>query len=475
MTDEEWFERMSATQEGGEVESGTPFSREFLDNLPVPGRDLAGAPDDPTSSQYKQSLLLESQMSMPLTWGPQNRLVFTVKDFEKSLEKCTGLLIWRPSWPAVDKLPLLLSKFRDETGSLTILARSLKSSSSMLDKMNIDKAIETLAICRTQLLRLLKFLESMNLTFEKLQKKGKRQSLGLRQIFGRQIPAESVDVAKAENILVQLKDGAATLTKVLASTGDNPTVATSTVGSLVTPQTATPRFAVSPDGVVRLASPNQIEQMATVPKSEPYATYLPEAIKNNDLAEIRRCIRAGINIDAKLTRDGNALQIAALAGHQGVLQLLLDGGANANADVGLNGPPLQAAVISRQESNVNLLLDYGANVDASGGSYGSALRAAANLNILPIARLLLEYGATVDADALQYFKTLREARGTRMTELDALLFSFEGPSTSQADAGSNVPAGAMAPPASRRNSFDEINEDEYPCKGCGEMVSSTMP
>jgi hypothetical protein len=480
LADEEWFERMSITQEG---ESSTLFAREFLDALLASEQDLASTPDQRTSSQYKQSSLLDrksSQISMPLTWGPQNRLVFTVKDFQKSVEKCTGLLISRPSSPAPDKLPLLLSKFTDEMGFLATLARNLKSSSSMLDKLNIDKAIETLAICRTQLRRLQKFLESMDLTLEKLQKRGRRQSLGLRQIFGRQTPAESLDIPKGENILVQLKHGAATLTKVLASMGDDSAVATPMTGTLDNPQTVTPRFTVSHDGIVRLTSPNQTEQMDITPKSEPYAVYAVyasrflEAIRSNDLTAINRLLGAGIDINAKLTPDGNALQIAAAHGHQGVLQLLLDRGANVNADVGLNGPPLQAAVTSRDESNVKLLLDHGSSVNARGG-YGSALRAAASLNLLAIVRLLVEYGATIEDEDLPYFMALREARGNQMTAMDALLSGFDGVSTPQVNAGSNVP---IAPPEgiSKRNFLSDDDEDdvEYPCKGCGDIVSSTI-
>lgn len=590
MTVEEWFERMGITQDNtqdGNDSSEVPVRvKDALlhkDGYDTPWRPIRPSrplnlgqfenprapPGVPESSRLKSNLVHDGQMSVPMTWGPQNRFIFTMKDFEKPLEECTGLLKTMVSTFSSTQqrqqkqLLLLLTNLRHVVSSLVTTTNDLKSRSEMIDDSNIEKVIERLAICRTQLVRLQKFLESTTSTMELFEKKNKRQSLGLRQLFTRQT-APDYDIARGESILVNLGDGARALGNTLNPFISDPFNVQNTSNLPIAGE-----FTKKPEGVfieeeeslisrarpdppiwkdhvpdhqgydpskhirpsATLPIPNEVPELAVSTDTDPYPvssqmersdnaettrlwpsynSLLHDAIKKSDIAAIESWIRPGADINARLTPEGNALQITTTVGPQDVFEFLLAHGANVNSDLEYIGPPLQAAVITKKLLNVQLLLSYGAVVNARGGRYGSALRAAVTLDHVPIARLLLASGATISSDDHKYFSSLREARGGQMDDLHALLTGLGPPSASQVNnkgqnplppkgileqlkeansrnidleesvklesSQSNVPSKTDSLSEDDLDPFDSEGSDEaYPCKGCGEIVSNTVP
>ena len=71
--------------------------------------------------------------------------------------------------------------------------------------------------------------------------------------------------------------------------------------------------------------------------------------------------------------NDNALYKASNAGHNKIVELLLNKGADVNAQGGFYSNALYAASLGGHDKIVDLLLNKGADVNAKGGRYGSAL------------------------------------------------------------------------------------------------------
>jgi hypothetical protein len=308
----------------------------------------------------------------------------------------------------------------------------------------IEKAIETLAICRTQLLRLQRFLESTNSNFETLQKKTKRQSRGLSRIFGHPASTDLFDIPKGETILVDLKTGRSVLAKLIADVPPRVNLSDLEFNSSLrlSESENTVHVTASPGESMTPTSLGQPKEARAILPTEPYGSdllipeyygaYVANALlswSKDSTAQIKRWLDGVGDVNSKLTDDGNALQIAAARGSIEVVQLLLDHGADPNIDVGDYGPPLQSAAKLGTRSRVQLLLDFGANVNTRGGYFGSALRAAAVNDRLSIFRLLMHHGAEFSRDDRLYVQAFWESEKregvSKSKELVDLVFNFD--------------------------------------------------
>jgi hypothetical protein len=352
-----------------------------------------------------------------------------------------------------------------------MLVHDLTSFSSGLPNHIIEKAIETLAICRTQLLRLQRFLESTNSNFETLQKKTKRQSRVLSRIFGRPASTDLFDIPKGETILVDLKTGRSALAKLIAHVPPrvNLPVLESINPVRLSESENTIQNAAVPGENTASASPGQRKDAGAIPTPEASGLRISAAITSKDrTAVVKGWLDGGGDVNAKLDSNGNALQIAAADGNEEVMQLLLEHGADPNIDVGDYGPPLQSAAIFGTRSCVQLLLDYGADVNARAGYFGSAIRAAAVSNRLPIVQLLLRQGAIFSSNDRIYVQAYwkreeRESASKGLVELVSDIdFSKSQYSTEQFQATMPVVPQQASEPLSKEPSARDLSESFDP-------------
>ncbi|KLO93455.1 Uncharacterized protein LW94_6370 [Fusarium fujikuroi] len=100
-------------------------------------------------------------------------------------------------------------------------------------------------------------------------------------------------------------------------------------------------------------------------------------------------------------KSGSALYIASIKGCPDIVQLLVDYGADVNALGGLDGTALQVAAMLGHEEVVEVLLGCdNIDLDARGGYHGTALRAALYAKHQSIVDSLIEHGAQMDVDSL---------------------------------------------------------------------------
>jgi hypothetical protein len=168
------------------------FDQTVATNSTVTGRVASGEASTSTSS----------------TWGPQNRLIFTIRDFEKALDKCVDLRKLLPREATSEPVFIGLDK---ELDGLRKISEDIASNSSRLDRPNIEKSIKTFSNCRTQLIRLQKLLDSIVYSTNDDDKKLKRSNAILRQFFTRQPTSRKLDVSKAETIKMELHNMAEAL------------------------------------------------------------------------------------------------------------------------------------------------------------------------------------------------------------------------------------------------------------------------
>ena len=145
-----------------------------------------------------------------------------------------------------------------------------------------------------------------------------------------------------------------------------------------------------------------------------------EAVKNNDLENIKRLVEQGANLHAD---DEEALQWAAEKGHLEVVKYLLERGANLRACVGW---ALRWAARNGHLKVVEYLLEKGANLHAENDH---ALRLAAGKGHLEVVKYLLEQGAESDRVSKQLlvklFVTCDLRIGKITPRLTSLLLGIE--------------------------------------------------
>jgi ankyrin repeat protein len=113
---------------------------------------------------------------------------------------------------------------------------------------------------------------------------------------------------------------------------------------------------------------------------------------------VKLLINTGADINALAVHYGNALRGASEGGYEKIVMILLNAGADIEALGGEYGSALYAASDSGHEQTVTLLLTAGADVNAWGGYHGSPLRAASEGGHEQVVKLLLDAGADINAE-----------------------------------------------------------------------------
>lgn len=127
------------------------------------------------------------------------------------------------------------------------------------------------------------------------------------------------------------------------------------------------------------------------------ARQLIAAVKTGDADTIRSLVRAGIDIDARVSGDGTALTTAARAGDLALVNLLLHLGADVNqATRGDGNPLIMAASRKGNLEVVKRLVRAGAHVNAIVVDDETPLINASRSGDLGIVKFLVSHGARVD-------------------------------------------------------------------------------
>ncbi len=106
------------------------------------------------------------------------------------------------------------------------------------------------------------------------------------------------------------------------------------------------------------------------------ATTLNEAAAKGDLAQVKKLLQKGANVNAKDAFSATPLHEAAEAGHKAVAQLLVSKGANVNAKAQDKSTPLHLAAAGYHKDIAELLIVKGADVNAKDGSGNTPLHLA---------------------------------------------------------------------------------------------------
>ena len=124
-----------------------------------------------------------------------------------------------------------------------------------------------------------------------------------------------------------------------------------------------------------------------------------QAARYGDIANVRKYLDLGANIEVKDFRGLTSLQIACVYGHLDVVRLLLDRGANIEAAGGNTGQT--SLIMASMEGNLDIvkeLLDRGANIEAADNFYGwNSLQMASWRGKLNVVKELVDRGANVFA------------------------------------------------------------------------------
>ncbi|HMQ47817.1 MAG TPA: ankyrin repeat domain-containing protein [Saprospiraceae bacterium] len=122
------------------------------------------------------------------------------------------------------------------------------------------------------------------------------------------------------------------------------------------------------------------------------------AVKNQDLAAVKKYLNQGQSPDLKDELGTPVLTSAAAKGYAAIVSYLLESGADPNAFNRAGQTALAAAARFGQIAAVENLLAYRANPNACGAQYGlTPLMGAAIGGHVEVGRLLIEKGASVDA------------------------------------------------------------------------------
>jgi ankyrin repeat protein len=121
------------------------------------------------------------------------------------------------------------------------------------------------------------------------------------------------------------------------------------------------------------------------------------AARDADIAEVRKQLAAGSDVNAREADGTSALLWAAHQGSPELVSLLLDAGADPNAANNFGVTPLLEASRYGDAATVEALLEGGADVAAAAREGETPLMAAARAGSLAAVNLLIERGADVNA------------------------------------------------------------------------------
>jgi len=136
-------------------------------------------------------------------------------------------------------------------------------------------------------------------------------------------------------------------------------------------------------------------------ESAPRTPTLYEAARSGNLAEVKRHLDKGADVDAKDAEGITPLMRAAEGSNKlEVVKALLDKGADANATNNAGWAPLMWAAYHGNTEVAKALLDGGANVNATNKAGHTPLMMAASEGRIKVIKLLLDKGANLNAKNL---------------------------------------------------------------------------
>lgn len=165
------------------------------------------------------------------------------------------------------------------------------------------------------------------------------------------------------------------------------------------------------------------EPVASENEQKPAKT-LHQAAEDGDLAEVKRLIAEGADVNLKDEDGGTALRIAAVYDHTDIVELLIDKGANVNAPNrdGLN--PLNDAVFKNNKEMVSLLISKGADVNFMHyRDNQTPLFWAVETRGVEIIKLLVDNGAKLDIKDISGYTVLRYAASWGLRDTVKLFLS----------------------------------------------------
>ena len=125
---------------------------------------------------------------------------------------------------------------------------------------------------------------------------------------------------------------------------------------------------------------------------------LHDAAKEGNLAEAKRLIEEGDDVNVKNDRGATPLHFAATRGHKDIAELLISKGADVNAETKTGYTPLHWAAMEDHKDVAELLISKGANVNADSTPIkATPLYWAARTGCKNTAELLISKGANVNA------------------------------------------------------------------------------
>lgn len=128
------------------------------------------------------------------------------------------------------------------------------------------------------------------------------------------------------------------------------------------------------------------------------ATPLMKAAAKGRLADVKRLLDSGADVNGKVEPCGTALDEAVKSGHSDVVKLLLDKGAIISAKCTSDWPALKRAAGKRKWDVVKVLLDRGADLSVDAYFGPAALVKAASDGSLGLIQTLLTKGVGLDAE-----------------------------------------------------------------------------
>jgi ankyrin repeat protein len=147
-----------------------------------------------------------------------------------------------------------------------------------------------------------------------------------------------------------------------------------------------------------------------------------QAATYGDIANVRKYLDLGANIEVKDYRELTSLQIACARGHLDVVRLLLERGANIEAAGGSTGQTaLILASLEGELEVVKELLDRGANIEAADTLHGwNSLMLASWKGKLDVVKELVRRGANIFATSVAGV-TARQIAQTDVPEVEEFL------------------------------------------------------
>ncbi len=122
-----------------------------------------------------------------------------------------------------------------------------------------------------------------------------------------------------------------------------------------------------------------------------------DAIKNNDLSEVKSLVEADIStVNLKDNAGNTPLHFAAIAGSVEIIELLLSNGADINSVNNQEKTPLHESIANKQDYASKVLIERGADIDRQDGSGKTPLHATVLVNAKEIAELLISKGADLE-------------------------------------------------------------------------------